>query len=53
MGNVNIFSWFESTVIAMQHPRRLSVFGWTLKPEAVNGAFQNRQSGLFHSSEWM
>ena len=29
-------------VDAMQNPRRLFIFGSVLKPEAVEGAFQNR-----------
>lgn len=27
---------------AMQYPRRLSIFGCVMKPESVQGAFQNR-----------
>lgn len=34
----------------MKNPRRLSIFGFVLKPDAEEGAFQKRKSGLVDGS---
>lgn len=42
-----------SLPFAMQNPRSLSIFGYVLKPKAVEGRFKTDNLDFFHSSEFI